>query len=285
MDVAVAANTGNIIFRNNNVKSSDANPRSAATVYLRFSLDTNLNGLVIPASIPSSPQLLLTFPSEYKLNFYNPTLSLVLKQYTQSQVDNTLAMTVLPTTNTRSGNNVFIALGTTLAIPATILYYDIEVSNIVSPIDNVPTPGTFMLALYNSDYSYMYRSVTNLNNMATAVLPIAFDPFDTNYRGIQYLFDNLKWIIDVYDIQNNANPINYISVSSGRFLSFQFKVRTSTIQPAGLTIFLAESTIFKTDIANYQFSSSISFTNFSLGASCNIIRMTLVYSIYYILYV
>jgi hypothetical protein len=270
-DVANATNTGHLIFHNSSIKSSDVNPRSTSIVYLRFGFDFNQGLTIIPTSIISNPQFIVTFPMDYQLNWYNPSISVVLKQYTQSTVDSSLTMTVLITTSiSRSGNNLFIALGSTFAIPATILYYDLEISNVISPMNNVSIPGTFQLALVNSDYSVLFRSVSNLNNIALSVMPVAATPYLTTYRGIQYAFDNLKWIVDVYDMQNITAPANYITVYPGRYLNFQFKVRSNVaINPAGLTIYLADTSIFKTPIVNYKFASNNSFTNFQVGVNCD----------------
>jgi len=259
----------------NTISVTDNNPRNVSTHTFRITFDS-ANGLsTLPITIANTPQIIVTFPEDYKLNWYNTVkATATIDEYTNDTSNNIVKGTSInPASVTQSGNRVTIVLpATSYTFNTNWRYWEVKVSQITGPTDtssgsNNNTTGSYSIILTNSNYSSIYRTFNNLNNAAFNTMSTQIDNFIQFNRGVEFKFDNTKWVTDI----NTSGVFNRLTVKPGRFTlsSFTIKANTSNaIQPRSATITLNDQ-IFRLADNTYTIATALfQPTIFYIGAPC-----------------
>lgn len=268
-----------------------------------FTLDTA--NLMIAGSdnnitIVNSPELYITFPPEYKFHWYTFTPSALIETFRLNAVDEKtiekfdLSGTIITgTTSTTAvlavskvtvvGNQLRITFNlSTIVLDKYFQYFIISLYDVPPPADNTEnttdngkvTTERFNFLIFNFDMTRVFRTWTNLNNFANLDIPTTYKINEqlTMNKGLRYVFDQKKWVIDSYDKVNNK--LNSLIIRTGRYLTYSWRVRTvnnSLLSPVLINISIddADITFGQTsyDVATYLFSD-ISFT---IGVKCGFI--------------
>jgi len=260
---------------------SNSNPRNTSTHVFRFEID-RANNFNREYSITSSPVIIVSFPSDYKLSWFSnikPTAS--IDPYTNDATTNSITKgtSITPTSVTLSGNNVIIALpATSYTFNNTFRYWDIRIGNITGPMDNTTNSArtistatsAYRLIMTNSNYSTIFRTYSNLNSHAynaftTALTPA--EPFLSHHRGNTFTFDNRSWVVDI----RTDTVLNALTISPGRYVSSTFVIKqntSGTILPSLAEIKLTDA-VFKTLDSTYTvYSSQNESLAFLIGCAC-----------------
>ena len=259
----------------NNMTVTDNNPRNVSTHTFRITFDSAIGLSTSPITISSTPQIIVTFPQDYSLNWYNTVkATATIDEYTNDTTNNIVKGTSInPASVTQSGNRVTIILpAASYTFNTNWRYWEVKVSQITGPTDttsgsNNNTTGPYSIILTNSNYSSIYRTHSNLNNAAFNAMSTQVDNWIQFNRGVEFKFDNTKWVIDI----NTSGVFNKLTVRPGRFILSSFTVKTNTanfIQPRAATISLNDQ-IFRLADTTYSIATALfQPTTFYIGAPC-----------------
>jgi hypothetical protein len=261
----------------NNMSVTDNNPRNVSTHTFRITFDS-ANGLSItPITIANTPQIIITFPEDFNLNWYSTVkATATIEEYTNDTTNNIVkGNTINPASVTQSGNRVTITLpASSYTFNTNWRYWEVKVSQITGPTEitsgsNNNTTGPYSIILTNSNYSSIFRTHSNLNNAAFNTMTTTIDNWIQFNRGVEFKFDNTKWVIDI----NTSGVFNKLTVRPGRFIlsTFTIKANTSTvnfIQPRSATISLNDQIFRLADISYAIATALFQPTTFYIGAPC-----------------
>jgi len=265
---------GNLRFINI-LNATDLNPRNISTHTFRITFDQAIGLSATPITISSTPQVIITFPEDYNLSWYTTTKATALiDEYTNDTTNKvTKTKTITPTSVTQSGNRVTITLrDASYTFSTSWRYWEIKINQITAPTEsttksNNGTTGPYSILLTNSIYSAIYRTHSNLNNSAYNLMVSEADSFLKYNRGIEFKFDQTKWVIDI----NTSGVFNLLTVRPGRFTLSTFTVKSNSannIQPRAATVSLSNQ-IFKLADTKYQIVTARNQpSNFYIGAPC-----------------
>lgn len=266
-----------------------------------FSLDIANNGISAWSTgftLVNSPVLYITFPDEYKFHWYSFTPTATIEKYQLNNDDKTTIeqFDIDKTTYTDStgatvttdalaissiavvGNQLRMTLNlSTIVFNKYFQYFIIKIANLPPPVDNTNVESTlqqttkaFEFLLFNSDMTQIFTTFDNLNNFSNtdiATTDILSSLLPQN-RGLYYVFNNKKWIVDVYD--SNTSSINNVVVRTGRYLTYYFKTRatTSNLQPASISVSIESTAVSLGQdtyvVSPYQFDK----IPFIIGIAC-----------------
>ena len=259
----------------NLLNATDLNPRNISTHTFRITFDQAIGLSSTPITISNTPQIIITFPDDYNLSWYTTTkATAVIDEYTNDTTNQIVkSNTITPATVSQSGNRVTITLkSTSYSFTTSWRYWEVKVSQITGPTESTTsssngTTGPFSVLLTNSDYSAIYRTHTNLNNSAYNTMVTATDNFLKFNKGIEFKFDQTKWVVDI----NTSGVYNILTIRPGRFSLSTFSVKSNTsnfIQPRAATVSLSNQ-IFRLADSQYEVSTAKSeASTFYIGAPC-----------------
>ena len=254
---------------------TDVNPRNVSTHTFRITFDSAINLSPAPITISNTPQIIITFPIDYNLAWYNNVKATAsIDEYT-SDTNNLVTKTssISPATVNQSGNRVTIILpAVSYTFSTNWRYWEVKISNITGPTDTSSgssngTTGPYSIILTNSNYSSIYRVHQNLNNSAYNNMNTQADSWIQFNRGVEFKFDNNKWVIDI----NTSGVFNIITIRPGRFISSTFTIKSNTsasIQPRAATITLNDQIFRLADTSYPIITSTFQPVIFYIGAPC-----------------
>lgn len=257
---------------------SSKNPRDVSVHQFRISFDYANGMTASPITIANTPVIHINFPSDYKLAWYTSKPSATIDEYT-SDANNAITKTssISPASVVQSGNRISITLSqASYTFGTNWRYWDITITNIVNPTDTTvqssapisQTTRPFSMTLTNGNLTSLFKTYTNLDTYASVALTTAVDSNLAWNRGNSFIFDNTKWVIDIFA---NNSQLNMLTIKSGRYLQAYFSVKANpsiAIIPWVTTISLTD-TVFSTMNASYQVSTSIvQPIGFYIGAPC-----------------
>lgn len=249
------ATIGNLRFLTPVSATGDANPRNTSQHTLRVALDQGYGNPITAISSTSSFNLIVTFPSDYNLQYTSKPTATV--EYYIYNTDYSIPASINISSGsglTVAGNKITIPLifpstVTANTFPANMRYIDIKINGIAAPTNPVsPAVGLFDVILYDTGMTVLFRTFTNLNSQSSGVLSSAVNTYITNSRGYQYSFDNTKWAVNV----NAASPYNTVTVKVGRFTGSTISVFANT----SVTIGAATTSLTLTD-TNIKIASPV----------------------------
>lgn len=214
----------------NKIISSNENPRISSTHNFKITFDEAIGLVALPKTIENYPKIILSFPKEYKLgNFPNLIISCKLYEYIGSSLTNLITKSASLDVKECyvTGNFITVILfQAKYSFNTSFKYWDLEITNVKNPLDTTiskesNTTGQFSVVLTNENYSANYRSYNNLNSCATNPMKSSIDTFIGFDRGLQFKFDNTKWIIDFMDELKR----NIINIRPGRFSKIDILIR------------------------------------------------------------
>jgi hypothetical protein len=274
---SVTAN-GALRFLSIPTATSSKNPRDISVHQFRISFDY-ANGMTSsPLTIANTPVIHINFPSDYKLAWYSSKPSATIDEYT-SDANNAITKTssISPASVVQSGNRISITLSqASYTFGSNWRYWDITITNIVNPTDTTvntsapisQTTRPFSITMTNGNLTSLFKTYTNLNTYSSVALTTAIDSNLSWNRGNSFIFDNTKWVIDIFA---NNSQLNMLTIKSGRYLQSYFSVKANpsiAVLPWVTTISLTD-TVFSTMEASYQVSTSIiQPIGFFVGAPC-----------------
>jgi hypothetical protein len=259
----------------NILNATDLNPRNISTHTFRITFDESIAMSATPITINSTPQIIITFPDDYNLSWYNTVkATATIDEYTNDTTNKIVkSATISPASVTQSGNRVTITLKeASKTFSTSWRYWEVKVNQITGPTDNTTrsangTTGPYSVILTNSNFSVIYRTHSNLDNSAYNSMVSQVDSFLKYNRGIEFKFDNTKWVIDI----NTSGVFNILTVRPGRFLLSTFTVKANSanfIQPRLATISLDNQT-FKLADTQYEIATGkFEAVKFYIGAPC-----------------
>lgn len=259
----------------NSVSVTDFNPRNVSTHNFKVSFDSAINLSSTPITISNTPQIIITFPQDYNLNWYNTVkATATIDEYTNDGSNIIVkGNTITPASVTQSGNRITITLSTSsYTFNTNWRYWDIKVSQITGPTDstsssNNTSTSPFNVIITNSNYSSIYRTYTNLNNSSLNTLTTQVDSLITQNRGIDFKFDNTKWVIDI----NTSGVFNKLTIRPGRFILSTFTIKSNTssfIQPRTANISFSDQVFRLADTIYSVTTAYFQPITFYIGAPC-----------------
>ncbi len=278
--VQESANWG-VIRLLNKLTVSDNNPRSISTHNFKITFDTALGLSTLPIVFQHSPMLIITFPKEYNLGLYinndetqNP-ISVSIDEYINDKSNNVIKSNVIFSAKLEIRGNkiIFYFYNKNYTFQNNFQYWQINIDGIVNPSETTSPSGSettsqFHFLLTDENYSYIFKSYSNLNTAATNPMFSPIDNFINMNRGIEFKYDNSKWVIDV----NSMGNLNKITAKPGRFVlsTFQIKPNSSlTIKPRSINISLKDN-IFKLSDITYLISTGVFHpVKFYIGCPCS----------------
>jgi hypothetical protein len=274
--IPIASNVTQGSLRYINVlNATDLNPRNISTYTFRITFDEAIALSKTPITISNTPQIVITFPTDYNLSWYTTTkATATIDEYT-NDTSNIVSKTstISPASVTQSGNRVTITLKPdSYTFSTSWRYWEVRVSSITGPTDNTTssnngTTGPYCVLLTNSNYSAIYRTHANLNNSAYNTMITEVDSFLKYNRGIEFKFDNTKWVIDI----NTSGLFNILTIKPGRFTLSSLTVKANTaqfIQPRDATVSLGDQTFKLADTKYDIVTAKNQPVNFYIGAPC-----------------
>jgi len=229
----------------------------------------------------TGPTLYITFPSDYKFSWDSFVATSEVTAFTLDPIDLKTITEIKNFISVKSttviGNQLILTFNeSTLTFDKYFQYFKIKLYNLPTPIDNTVntndgkiTTSGFKFLLLNTGSNYIFKIFTNLNNFSREdILSNKIDLLLPQNKGFKYEFDQKKWIIDVIDKENQK--INYITVNTGRYDKYAFKVRSSSkfLKPAVAMVSLTDN-IFKFRKSEYEVSTSIyADIPFYIGCAC-----------------
>lgn len=256
-------------------------PTRSSLHQFQFSFDTS-NFLVNLQSsnliISNTPFIVVTFPEEYRLPWYERSISCRLS-IVESKTDNIRELTEVvktPSEVTSIGNQVKITFSDeSWTFTRNFRYFVLKCYNIPPPVEstvnstlNSQTTGRFSILVANSDYSSVFRVFTNLNTQAKQLRTIVPDIYLSMSRGLKYEFDNLRWVLDVV----GTNGIfNVLYMNTGRYERFSFKFRSNNrvLTGAEADVQLTDSR-FRLERESYKVATYLGESiPFSIGCACS----------------
>jgi hypothetical protein len=270
INIPQSGSLGALRFSSTKNTLSNSNPRTNPSQTLRITFDRAENLTTLPLTL-TDPIVMITFPKEYNLKLYpsvKPNAS--IQPYTSKDTSIISGDVITPASIIQQDNRIFLYLPSGLyKFESIFLYWDIKFKNIAGPSD-VTNVGAFKVLIYNSQYSQVFRTYTNLNNQAyDKLLPKAEDGYLAYYRGFSFDFDNKLWIVDI----NTQNVLNSLILKPGRYTTSSFNVRNGNIytnQPSSAVISLSDK-IFTTALPDYTlYSNAIELVPFTIGIPCGV---------------
>lgn len=242
----------------NKITTTDSNPRNTSNHSFKMMFDDAVGLTKLPITIENNPFLIITFPSNYNFgNFPNNKFTCGIDEYktAEGSTDITKAQSLNIKDCFAVGNTIRINIfQAKYEFDAQFKHWEVKIQNVVNPADTTSpngsnTTGQFGLLLTNDDYSSLYRSYQDLNNAATNAMATPIDDMINMNRGIEFKFDNKKWVIDFMD----GNNKNMLAINPGRFLNANMCIRNldATADMSVATITLDDST-FKLAAKSYS---------------------------------
>jgi hypothetical protein len=284
---------GNIRIFNSKNFVSDLNPRSRGTYLFKFSFDFS-SGITLPLMLTNNPVLIVNFPEQYALfkyafstSSFSVSINAFIEEVIQGENNSVTSNGFVPVSKIDVINNsLFLYLSdSTRTIPQNLRFWRITLNYIPAPSETVLT-GTYGLVLTNTPNTIYIENFTNADTLFTEVDKSSSDPFLPYLRGINFYYDNLKIILDVFDktasssdpnfnSNNNSVLYNYVILKPGFFKDIQIQARsTSKSLQSSITEITLEDRVFKTNESSYKFSTSNPIINLRLGAPCNTLKGT-----------
>jgi hypothetical protein len=265
---------GNLRFINT-LNATDNNPRNISTHTFRITFDEAIAISATPITISNTPQIIITFPKDYNLSWYTTTKATATIDEFTNDTSNVISKTktITPASVSQSGNRVTIILKeTSYTFSTSWRYWEVKISQITGPTDsttstNNGTTGPYSVLMTNSNNSAIYRTHSNLDNSAYNTMVTEADSFLKYNRGIEFKFDNTKWVIDI----NTSGVFNLLTIRPGRFTLSTFTVKANTssnIQPRLATISLGDQTFKLADTKYNIVTAQYEPVNFYIGAPC-----------------
>jgi hypothetical protein len=252
---------GNLRFVNL-ITVNDSNPRVQSTHILRVTFDEAVGLTKLPITIEKNPFIMVTFPSNYNFkNYPNIKLTCGLDEYLTPENTTKIEKVSLNVKECITmGNAVVVTLNNDkYTFNANFRYWDIKIQQVQNPDDTTSptganTTGQFSILISNSDFSRLYRSYQNLDNVATNAMTTPIDEYIAFNRGIEFKFDDKKWIVDFM----NGSEKNSFNIKPGRFLNVNIIIRNpnANIDFSVGNISLSDS-LFKLAAKSYQISPLI----------------------------
>jgi len=268
---------GVLRFINISANTSDLNPRITSIHTFRITFDT-ANGITqIPINLTDNPQIIITFPNSYNLAFGNTnSITATINEYVNDSLNK-----VSPSNNNPSigsvkilGNKVTInTMNKSYSFGMNFRYWEIKLYNVSATFESTDTApflpysatGMFSIILTTNTYKAVYRTYSNLNNLSTKMLPNSpLDSFINFNRGINFSYDNRKWVIDI-----NNNEI--LTLRPGRFFQSNFSVRqdTKNLLIGSSALLSIKDKIFQLSDDNYNIITLLNEPlSFYLGVPC-----------------
>jgi hypothetical protein len=287
---SISASSG--VFRflylgNSPAPSSDYNPRASSTYTFRISFD--YGNLMTPASVSiiGTPWIFVYFPENYHISEYKDLkLSAVVEDYTIDENKKIMRTnSYLPSRIIVTGNRVWLTLSvTSINFPPNWRYWEIKINGVINPNDTTETGSLqdrkkYRIILTNNASNNIYRTLDNMDSQSSEALEIPIDNWLTHIRGLKFVFDYKKWIIDVTypDIDTskvNVNTLNILVVNPGRFLKACFYMKKVTKDqaaelPPAMTVLTLNDNTFSTIEKSYLITTAIQDPKvFYIGVPC-----------------
>lgn len=241
----VKTNGFGILSFDNSVKSINTanNPRTQSTNF-EFGLILDKAGVHNPTdiTIDKDPLFIVEFPSSFAISKYNnsdmsskATIELKsIEQDSSKTVFTLLGEKVIANGNaTVNGNTLSIRLNSNVVdqpsqfkLSKFIEYFIVRVSSVRTPEDEYETSGILNCYIVNSDYTYVYRTYTNTNNMYTSRI-LANTTLLSYYRGFKFDWDQRNWVIDIYNNVTNYST-NFININAGFYTNIVAAIKDFT---------------------------------------------------------
>jgi hypothetical protein len=224
---------GSLRFLSHSTAVTQKNPRDTSVHTFRVTFDNAQSLTASPIQMTGTPVIYVYFPSEYHLAWYNAKPSATIEEYTSDASSViTKTQTISPASVTTSGNRVTITLSPTSYKFDLVnwRYWDIKITNIVNPTDTTSSQGPpvtqttrpFQVTLANTTLTQVFQTYSNVNTYASDVMNTAYNHYLSWNRGNGFVFDNTKWVIDIYSA---PTQLNTLTIKAGRFLKSFFTVK------------------------------------------------------------
>lgn len=209
----------NIINNENKILANDekdkvySKPRESDNYYIRITPDKTLNSVVFPLTITNKPILIITFDSLYNIyfNYYLNKPDIDITEYLYDNNGFKLKSELKPTINkvVVQGNQFVIYLSDTVwNFPINFMFWEITIYNFKNPTD-VTVSKTLNVLLTNTNYTYLFKTYSNLINLAYYKLDNQNIDFKMiRYtRGKVYKFNRNQHVVDIYPSNSELNKL------------------------------------------------------------------------------
>jgi hypothetical protein len=255
--------TGVLRFLNQNTSLSNNNPRNSAKYILRFTFDLSNNLSTLPITLNENPVLLISFPKEFDLSYYNDkNVNVKLDAFKADSNTN-----IINATFAVIGNRIKVQLPqSAYTFDSGFRFFEMSLDGIKGPLDTTNSISLFNVLLMNTSTTVYFKTYNNFDTTFSNVNS-NIDKWLAYTRGYSYSFDNTKWIVDM---NNNNNEINTVSIKQGRFTSVNITIRQNvslSMLPSSAMLTLSDSN-FKLSAATNIFTNINNF-NLMLGTPCS----------------
>ena len=237
---STAATKGRLAFDNSASRPIvNSSPRAASST-LDFGLIVDKAGsnTTSTVNIGNKARIVFELPRTYANSKYGTSSSAVQVSADVKQVKrNTEAATytlrgeeTIASGNTQQNGNTFSILlnptttgdNATFELSADVVYFNVRLTGVKTPEDEINSVGLLNVYLTNDDYSVLYRTFTNTNNQ--------YGPLKQNvtsiirhYRGNRVEYDQRSWVIDIKNVSARAS-YKEVDLISGVFTPLQLQL-------------------------------------------------------------
>lgn len=249
------------------------------------------NGFTLGSGI----EIYLTLPDEFKLHYYSlSNLRATLVGFRMNELNQSvIEMVNFDTSNASSaetsvkvteikvvGNQLRMKLNlTNLVFSKFFQYFTLKLFNIPPPENNTSDTSTgkittkaIEIIVMNTARTQIFRTWSNLNNWSQHdILVNKINDFLPRNKGLKFEFDQKKWVIDAIDKTGSTIILNELTINSGRYSTYFFRVRNTTrlLEPKLAKIVLINNRLRfdkpTIDVATYRFAD----IQFKIGIPCN----------------
>jgi hypothetical protein len=257
---------------------SDKNPRNTSTHRFRVTFDTAVGLTTLPVTIAGTPVLYVYLPVNYRLALYSSKPTVTIEENTNDANNvTTKTNTYTPASIIASGNRIYIELTqASVTFGTNFRFWDIVISNVVNPSETTVQAGppatqtsrAYFVTLTNKSLTALYRTYSNVNTYVSDALTTPVDSWLGWNRGNSFVFDNSKYIVDIYAV---ATQLNVVTIKPGRYLQtyFNMKPNSNTLLAPAVTTLTLTDNVFKLLNNSYTLpSSSNGPLGFMIGCAC-----------------
>jgi len=260
-----------LVFRYHPESVDNRTTRNSSTHNFNVGLYKGFDNSKTISELSGTPIIHLLFPEEYKFAWNYKALQVEVKEYLNSQFDLPVVGRKFDVDSvTTSGNRVKITLSDAkITLDNEFLYFNIKIKNVENPMEDLTT-GSYSVIITNSSNSYLYSTVSNVNNYTGNILKNDSGDFLNWNKGNEFDLDKNFWTLHIVD-NKRWSEYNKLYIKPGRYTQAQVRyyIHDDSTEYKATTKLSLNDPIFKTYKTSYDINTtSNSWVHIMIGAPC-----------------